>query len=111
VVNLHLTYNFDPILLSESDVLEDFMIHLPFISQLEDVLSKPLRRSDNKLDYIPTQYLSEFIKSLDYDGIEYKSSLNTEGYNLAIFNRDNFECINTFVREIYNISYEHRDTL
>lgn len=111
VVNLHHTYNFDPILLSENEVLDDFMIHLPFISQLEDVLSKPLRRSDKKLDYIPTQYLSEFIKSLNYDGIEYKSSLNTEGYNLAIFNPDNFDCINTFVKEIHNINYEHRDTL
>ncbi len=53
---------YDPIFLAEQGELEDFLIHLPFITKLEQELSKPRRRSDNELDYLPTQYLSEFIK-------------------------------------------------
>lgn len=97
---------YDPILLAENEELEDFMIHLPFITKLEKELSKPNRRNDIELDYLPTQYLSEFIKSIGYDGVEYQSSLYSEGYNLAIFNVDN-ECINVELHEISKIKFTH----
>jgi hypothetical protein len=98
---------YDPILLAADEGLEDFMIYLPFITKLEQELSKPNRRNDSELDYLPTQYLSEFIKSIGYDGVEYQSSLYAEGYNLAIFNTDKFECINVEVREISKIKFTH----
>jgi hypothetical protein len=98
---------YDPILLAENEELEDFMIHLPFISKLEQELSKPNRRNDIELDYLPTQYLSEFIKSIGYDGVEYQSSLYSEGYNLAIFNVEKFECINVELHEISEIKFIH----
>lgn len=109
VINLQETQFYDPMLLADQEVLDDFLIHLPFVSHLENELSKPIRRSDHKLDYIPTQYLSEFIKSLGKDGIEYKSSLNSKGSNLTIFNSEIFECIRSYVKEIHEISYSHRD--
>ena len=37
--------------------------------------------------------MSDFIKSLGYDGIKYKSTLNPEGYNLAIFDINSFEVV------------------
>lgn len=98
---------YDPILLAENEELEDFMIHLPFITKLEQELSKPNRRNDVELDYLPTQYLSEFIKSIGYDGVEYQSSLYSEGYNLAIFNVDKFECVNVVLHEISKIKFIH----
>ena len=106
VVNLRENL-YDPILLAADEGLEDFMIYLPFITKLEQELSKPNRRNDSELDYLPTQYLSEFIKSIGYDGVEYQSSLYAEGYNLAIFNTDKFECINVEVREISKIKFTH----
>ncbi len=99
---------YDPIILAEQGELEDFLIHLPFITKLEQELSKPRRRSDNELDYLPTQYLSEFIKSIGFDGVEYQSSLYQKGYNLAIFNPDKFECIKVAVFEIENIDIKHK---
>ncbi len=36
--------------------------------------------------YVPTQYLSERIKGMGFDGILYDSSLNTKGYNVTLFN-------------------------
>ncbi|MDQ3109487.1 MAG: RES family NAD+ phosphorylase [Bacteroidota bacterium] len=109
VVNLRNSENFDPIFLADDDEkLEDFMIHLPFISKLEFELAKPLRRNDNILDYLPTQYLCEFIKSMGFDGVEYRSSLNPRGFNLAIFNPQKIECIKASVHEIHGINYEYK---
>ena len=99
---------YDPIYLAEQGELEDFLIHLPFISKLEFGLSKPRRRSDNELDYLPTQYLSEFIKSMGFDGVEFQSSLYAEGYNLAIFKPEKFECIKVNVCEIETIDLKHK---
>jgi hypothetical protein len=99
---------YDPIILAEQGELEDFLIHLPFITKLEQELSKPRRRSDNELDYLPTQYLSEFIKSIGFDGVEFQSSLFPLGYNLAIFNPLKFECIKVGVYEIENVDLNHK---
>jgi hypothetical protein len=98
---------YDPILLAEEGRLEEFMILLPFTSRLESELSRPRRRTDSDLDYLPTQYLSEFIKSLGYTGVEFKSSLYNEGYNLAIFEPEKFECIKCDVCEIHNIQINY----
>ncbi|HEX7853660.1 MAG TPA: RES family NAD+ phosphorylase [Sphingobium sp.] len=36
------------------------------------------------IDYIPSQYLCEFIKKRGFDGVVYRSSVS-EGINLALF--------------------------
>lgn len=105
VINLR-GNTYDPVVLG--DMLEDFLIHQPFVGKLESELSRPRRRSDNELDYIPTQYLCEFIKSMGFDGVEFQSSLYSEGYNLAIFNPEKFECIDVEVYEIENIELKHK---
>lgn len=111
VVNLRETHVYDTLYVAEEEGrLEHFMLHLPFLRLLERELSKPLRRSDNELDYLPTQYLSEFVKSLGYDGIEYKSSLNPNGYNIAAFIPEKFECKKAYVKEVHEISFQYRST-
>lgn len=101
--------SYDPIILAESGELEDFLIHLPFITRLEQELSKPRRRSDNELDYLPTQYLSEFIKSMGFDGVEYKSSLYKNGSNVAIFNPTKLNCVNVKVYDIEDINLAYKE--
>jgi hypothetical protein len=56
-------------------------------------LSKPMRRYDSELDYIPTQFICEFIKVFtNVQGIKFRSSLHNIGNNLVIFNQDIMEC-------------------
>lgn len=56
-------------------------------------LSKPMRRYDSELDYIPTQFICEFLKTFTgVDGIKFKSSLHTEGNNYVIFDQSIMEC-------------------
>lgn len=107
VVNLR-GDTYDPMYLVDNDDLEDFVKHLPFIRKLEIELSKPNRKNDKELDYLPTQYISEFIKSIGYDGVLYNSSLFKEGYNLAIFNSDKFDCLGIEVHEIDNIEFGYK---
>ncbi len=90
----------------DNDLLEEQIIHQPFISRLEQELAKPHRKSDSDLDYLPTQYISELIKSMGFDGIEFRSAQNPQGYNLAIFNPEKFEPTNVEVVEITKLDID-----
>ena len=102
---INLDKNYDPIPFAEAQELEEYLIYAPFIKRLELELSKPKLRGDNDLDYLPTQYLSEFIKSIGFDGLEFKSTLHKNGINLAIFNPAKFECIKVTNYRINEIEF------
>lgn len=106
VVNLSRS-TYDVFRLAELESLGEVMIHGSFIDKLEQELSKPRRRSDSELDYIPTQYLSELIKSMGFDGIEFKSSLYSDGVNIAIFNPEKFKCLEVKVYDIKDIKLDY----
>ncbi|NNJ81578.1 MAG: RES family NAD+ phosphorylase, partial [Flavobacteriaceae bacterium] len=74
---------------------------------LQKELSLPIRKQDKEIDYIPTQYLSEFIKSIGYEGVEFQSSLYSAGHNLAVFDSSKFDCKKVDVYEIQNIEFEY----
>lgn len=59
---------------------------------IQGAFSKPTNNSD---DYIPTQVIAEYIKSLGYDGIRFNSSLHDGGVNLTIFNYEKCEAISS----------------
>ena len=86
---------------------KQFAINIGHLRKISQEIAKPLR-NDNILDYVPTQYISDFIKSKGFDGIEYKSTLKKDGYNLAIFDEKQFECVETHIYEINTISYSYR---
>jgi len=60
-------------------------------SDIDRAFSAPADRSDDAADYAPTQILAELFRSLGYDGVAYKSAFGEDGYNVAIFNIDDFE--------------------
>lgn len=86
----------------------EYAVNRENLKRLNKELGIALRRNDSNLDYIPTQYISDFIKSLNiekefggrYAGIEYNSTMNSTGFNLSIYYPDLFECIS---REVYRI--------
>ena len=60
---------------------EDVKILMEFISEdLRKVIPK-----DDKLSYIPLQFIAEYIKNLGYDGFVYLSTVG-DGENLVMFN-------------------------
>lgn len=60
-------------------------------SDIDRAFSAPADRSDDVAEYAPTQILAELFRSLGYDGVIYKSAFGEDGYNIAIFNIDDFE--------------------
>lgn len=72
---------------------------------IDNAFSKPVNPSDNIADYVPTQILSEFLKTKGYDGIVYKSTLG-EGYNVVLFDINTAELINCFLYKTKHVSFD-----
>lgn len=93
----------------------DFLEHAinkEHLKRINMEIGRALRRSDSVLDYIPTQYIADFIKSIlhdgkpEYAGIEYNSTINQSGQNLAIFYPELFKCTHVDVYHIKELHYE-----
>lgn len=61
-----------------------------------------------QIDYIPTQYLREFIKISGFDGVVYKSSVST-GVNLALFSPTDATVGNVSRVKIDSIGVEYQE--
>lgn len=85
--------------------LEEFIEYRPYLQKLESELSKPVRKQDIHLDYLPTQFLCEFCKSIGFDAVEYKSSMNQSGSNLALFNDRRVNCVETKFYQVNSLTY------
>ncbi len=109
IVDLKAIDNLDPFDLAESENLESYLTYLPFLRNLGAELSKPIRKGDSELDYLPTQYVTEFIKSRNFDGIGYGSSMNRDGRNFAFFGAEKFRAIRRTVHEITNLHFDSRE--
>lgn len=62
------------------------------MGMIQGAFSKPTNNTD---DYLPTQVIAEYIRSLGYDGIRFNSSLHYGGVNLTIFNYEKCEAVSS----------------
>ncbi len=76
-----------PFLVGDDRLTELFLLR-PFLDTLPKKYCTPIQPEDESINYLPTQYLCEFIKSMDYDGVKYHSSLHDSGDNIAFFSVD-----------------------
>ncbi len=83
-----------------------YAVNIDHLKMIAQEVAKPLR-NDNVLDYLPTQYISDFIRSKGYDGIEYISTMCRNGTNLAVFDPSLFKCTGTNVYDIDSITYSY----
>lgn len=74
-----------PFILADASEIGQLRADLPFLERLGEELTRPVQPSGAAIDYIPSQYLCEFIKKSGFDGVVYRSSVS-DGYNLALFN-------------------------
>ena len=84
-------------------------INMEIIRKIGHEIAKPMRRFDKTLDYVPTQYICDYVKHLGYDGIKYKSTLMKDGVNYAIFDERKFECVVVKVVEIGDVKYRYEE--
>jgi len=70
-------------------------------------LSKPMRRFDSELEYIPTQFLCEFVRYITgAQGIQFNSSLHQGGVNVVLFSPENVQCIDEQIHTVTEIQIE-----
>ncbi|WP_295958789.1 RES family NAD+ phosphorylase [uncultured Xanthomonas sp.] len=66
--------------------LSNVQASMGLLAMLSEDLTKPTPPHKAAYEYLATQYLCELIKTLGYDGVRYRSSLNPGGHNFAFFN-------------------------
>lgn len=88
-----------PFIFESSSEIKSLREDLPFLSSLGYELTRPVLPRSAATDYVPSQYLCEFIKKQGFDGVMYKSSVGS-GKNLALFDTTTATCKNV---EAYNV--------
>lgn len=92
---------------SEVDVLE-YYLNRDTLKEISKNLSIPTTSNSKSKDYIPLQYVSDYIKNLDenFDGILYQSVMNEGASNLMLFKDDAVKCTNVENKKIKKIIYD-----
>ncbi len=84
--------------------LEEYIINKDILKQFGRALSTPLRSFDSVREYLPTQYLCEYIKSLNIEGVEYASAMHEGGTNYAFFDEAKFRFIKVETKTVETIN-------
>ncbi len=71
---------------------------------IDHSFSKSISQQDAPLEYLPTQVIAELIKTEEYDGIKYNSSV-ASGHNIAIFDVNIAEVLDTKLYYTNDICY------
>lgn len=69
-----------------------YLVNENTLRQIQNDLARPMSRLDSDLDYLPTQYISDFAKFLGYDGVKYFSTFDKTSYNVALFDSSACDC-------------------
>lgn len=109
VVNISGLSSISPALYSSG--LESLAANIRVFGDIAKEIAKPLRRNDLPLEYLPTQFITELIKSKGYAGVEFVSTMATGGKNIAVFDESLFECISVHNIEIKRLKYSYEDYL
>lgn len=73
-------------------------------SDINGAFSKPASRSDDSLDYVPTQILAEVFKGENLGGIKYRSGYGGKGTNIALFDIRGADPIECALYRVDNVS-------
>lgn len=73
-----------PFLLADANAIGQLRADVTFLERLGEELTRHVLPRSAAIDYIPSQYLCEFIKKSGKDGVIYRSSVSS-GMNLALF--------------------------
>ncbi|GGJ94012.1 hypothetical protein GCM10007063_15690 [Lentibacillus kapialis] len=89
------------------DDIKRYAVNKSHLKDISSEIARPLRSTDGPLDYLPSQYIIDFIKNRGYQGVKYKSTVSDSGFNLAVFDEKLFDCIDTKIYMIENIDYKY----
>ncbi|MED3553880.1 RES domain-containing protein [Cytobacillus praedii] len=77
------------------------------LSAFIEELSTPVDPSKSEIEYLPTQYITELIKSKGFDGILFDSAMGP-GNNIVLFDQNHLDISKTYTIVVKDIIYEYR---
>lgn len=92
-----------PFLLEDASEVGRMRADVPFLERLGNELTRPVLPRSAAIDYLPSQYLCEFIKKIGYNGVLYRSSVS-EGINLALFDPSRATASNVALYDVQRVS-------
>lgn len=76
---------------------------------IDNAFSRPVTRSDDTADYVPTQILAELFRDHGYDGLVYGSQFGETGYNIGLFDVEDAEIINAAPYQVTGIEVKFEE--
>ena len=73
-----------PFVFADEDLIGPLRGDVAFLDRLGEELTRPIVPQSAPFDYVPSQYVCEYIKRCGYHGVLYRSSV-ADGINLALF--------------------------
>lgn len=105
IVDFHFNLNLYIAYTDEELSLEDMVARKKTVEAISADLSRPLRRYDSELEYVPTQLICEYCKRMtEADGICFESSLHKGHSNYVLFDEDSVKCTKVEEHEIKHIT-------
>ena len=85
--------------LNDLEILDEDVVKLAkrklLIQALSRDMSNPMRRFDSKIEYVPTQFICEYVQlTQNVAGIRFSSSVYNKGTNVVIFDPGLMHCVN-----------------
>ncbi len=90
------------------NILINYPLNIEYLRAISNDLIKPIS-AEKYLEYLPIQYICDYIKLEGYDGVEYLSTMREGGTNFAIFKTNALECIKTYNVRINEIDYQYQE--
>ena len=78
-------------------------------ANIDSAFSQPVDPTDEHLSYVPTQVIAESLMAAGFDGVIYRSGLNPDGYNLALFDVDSAEFLGSQLVRVNQVEFESKD--
>lgn len=94
-----------PFILESREQMAALRAGLPLLERLGEELTKPVQPRSAAFEYIPSQYLCEFVKKQGYQGVIYRSSVS-DGVNLALFDPALASGVEVSVAHVDRVSVE-----
>ena len=76
---------------------------------VDNAFSRPITRSEETAEYVPTQILSELFCESGYEGLVYRSQFGESGYNIALFDVQDADIINAAPYQVTSIDVKFEE--
>ncbi|HDI3764207.1 TPA: RES domain-containing protein, partial [Staphylococcus aureus] len=85
------------------DGFRKYFVNYQTLKKIHKGITNP--SDEQGIDYLPFQYLADYIRSLKYDGIMYESILQDGTFNFVFFDQSLFECVNYERKRVSDVKY------